>query len=86
LSKAAKLLIRIAFSRFCYSEFVYDNSSVYFTYIFMLLYSLEQCFSTPSPRTHLSPLKALDESAEGSGWVRGRLWGKHVCCNIPTQQ
>jgi len=31
LSKAANLLLKIAFSRFCHSEFVYNTGSVYFT-------------------------------------------------------
>jgi len=39
---------------------------------------LEQCFSTQSPQTQLSPLKALDESANTRG--------KHVCCDTLTQQ
>jgi len=39
--------------------------------------NIDQCFSTPSPRTHLSPRKALES-------VSTR--GKQVCCNILTQQ
>ena len=30
------MLLKIAFSTFCQSEFVYDTGSVYFTYNFML--------------------------------------------------
>jgi len=36
LSKAANLLLKSAFFRFCHCEFVYDTGSVYFTYTFML--------------------------------------------------
>jgi len=32
LSKPANLLLKIAFSRFCHSEFVYDTDGVCFTY------------------------------------------------------
>ena len=39
--------------------------------------SLAQCFSAPSPRTHLSPRKALGESASTRG--------KQVFCNALTQ-
>ena len=39
---------------------------------------IKQCFSTPSPRTHLSPQKTLDESAS--------TMGKHVFCIALTQQ
>jgi len=43
-----------------------------------LMNSLNQCFSTPSPWTHLSPQKALAESAS--------TMGKQVCCNAFRQQ
>jgi len=36
LSKAANLRLKIPFSRYCHSAFVYDTGSVYFTYTFML--------------------------------------------------
>jgi len=40
--------------------------------------ALDQCFSTPSPWTQISPRKALDESAI--------TISEQVCCNTITQQ
>ena len=34
------------------------------------MFSLAQCFSTPSPRTQMSPRKGVDESAKLAGTVR----------------
>jgi len=39
--------------------------------------ALNQCFSTPSPRTQMSPRKALAESTS--------TMGKQVCCNALRQ-